>query len=196
MPVFRFSVPPCHLRWQRSSIKCRPALHGPVGSGPRYMISVTLFCTLRESENTRTCENCTRFACNSCMSVCFLTRATCKNVRQNLIPRATAYGPALQVHGPALQVHGPALQVHGPALQVHGLGPALQVHGPALQVHGPALHRPASLRRAGGAARCGSCWSRRLPHHLRAEGLHGAAVSLHDQFHSATLDAWFHVHVE
>ena len=32
----------------------------PVGSGPRYMICVTLFCTLRESENTRTCENCTR----------------------------------------------------------------------------------------------------------------------------------------
>ena len=28
---------------------------------------------------------------NSRMSVCFLTRATCKNVRQNLIPRATAY---------------------------------------------------------------------------------------------------------
>ena len=58
------------------------------------MIRVTLFCTLRESENTRTCENCTRNACNacnSCMSVCFLTRATCKNVRQNLIPRATAY---------------------------------------------------------------------------------------------------------
>ena len=32
-----------------------------LGSGPRYMICVTLFCTLRESENTRTCENCTRF---------------------------------------------------------------------------------------------------------------------------------------
>ena len=31
-----------------------------LGSGPRYMIRVTLFCTLRESENTRTCENCTR----------------------------------------------------------------------------------------------------------------------------------------
>ena len=29
-----------------------------------------------------TCEN----ACNSRMSVCFLTRSTCKNVRQNLIP--------------------------------------------------------------------------------------------------------------
>ena len=35
------------------------------------MICVTLFCTLRKSENTRTCENCTRFACNSLMSVCF-----------------------------------------------------------------------------------------------------------------------------
>ena len=33
-----------------------------LGSGPRYMIRVTLFfCTLRESENSRTCENCTRF---------------------------------------------------------------------------------------------------------------------------------------
>ena len=31
-----------------------------LGSGPRYMICVTLFCTLRESENTRTCQNCTR----------------------------------------------------------------------------------------------------------------------------------------
>ena len=61
----------------------RPAL----GSGPRYIIRVTLFCTLRESENTRTCENCTLsresentltcencklFTCNSRMSVCFL----------------------------------------------------------------------------------------------------------------------------
>ena len=31
-----------------------------VGSGPRDMISVTLFCTLHESENTRTCQNCLR----------------------------------------------------------------------------------------------------------------------------------------
>ena len=30
-----------------------------LGSGPRYMICVTLFCTMRESENTWTCENCT-----------------------------------------------------------------------------------------------------------------------------------------
>ena len=51
------------------------------------------FCKLRESENT--CKN-TRFACNSRMSVCFLTRATCRNVRQNLIPRATAY-PSLSL---------------------------------------------------------------------------------------------------
>ena len=29
--------------------------------------------------------------CNSSMAVCFLTHATCKNVWQNLIPRATAY---------------------------------------------------------------------------------------------------------
>ena len=29
---------------------------------PRYMIGVTFFCTSRESKNTRTCENRTRFA--------------------------------------------------------------------------------------------------------------------------------------
>ena len=57
------------------SVGARP--RSGLGSGPRYMTRVTLFCT--------------RFACNSRMSVCFLTRATCKNVRQNLIPRATAY---------------------------------------------------------------------------------------------------------
>ena len=44
-----------------------------------------------------TCEN----ACNSRMSVCFLTRSTCKNVRQNLIPRATAY--RLRAVGPHFQ---------------------------------------------------------------------------------------------
>ena len=31
-----------------------------------------------------------RFACNSRMSVCFLTLTTCKNVLQNLIPRDIA----------------------------------------------------------------------------------------------------------
>ena len=35
---------------------------------------VARFCKLRKSENTRTCENCTR------NFVCFLTRATCKKV--------------------------------------------------------------------------------------------------------------------
>ena len=35
----------------------------------------------------------TVFACDSRMSVCFLTRATCKNVRQILKPRATAQPP-------------------------------------------------------------------------------------------------------
>ena len=34
--------------------------------------------------------------CDSRMAIRFLTRATCKNVRQNLIPRATAYGPPPQ----------------------------------------------------------------------------------------------------
>ena len=42
------------------------------------------------------------FACNSRMSVCFLTRSTCKNVRQNLIPRATAY--LLRAVGPRFQI--------------------------------------------------------------------------------------------
>ena len=69
-----------------------------LGSGPsqapRYMICVKLFCTLHES-NTRPCENRentkrTRNTCDFRMAVCSLTRATCKNVRQNLIPRATA----------------------------------------------------------------------------------------------------------
>ena len=62
----------------------------PLGSGQRYMICVTLFCMLRESENTLTCKNCrrnacnvrvfsdSRNACNSRMSVCFLTHAMCK----------------------------------------------------------------------------------------------------------------------
>ena len=74
-----------------------------IGSGQRYMICVTLLARCasqkthghariaRESENTRTCENSTRFWCDSRMSVCFLTCATCQKVLQNLIPWATAY---------------------------------------------------------------------------------------------------------
>ena len=68
---------------------------GELGSGPRYMICVTHFCPLRESENTRFACNSRMavcFACDSRTAVCFLTRTTCKNVRQNLIPRATASG--------------------------------------------------------------------------------------------------------
>ena len=42
-----------------------------------------------ESENTLTCENCKRFACNSRMSLCFLTRTTCKKCDTNHIPRAS-----------------------------------------------------------------------------------------------------------
>ena len=41
---------------------------------------VERFCTLCESENTWPCENRTRNACNSRMSVYFLTCATCKKV--------------------------------------------------------------------------------------------------------------------
>ena len=51
---------------------------------PEVSDFVARFCTLRKSENTRTCENCTHFcthfACNSRMSVCFLTCATWKKV--------------------------------------------------------------------------------------------------------------------
>ena len=36
-------------------------------------------------------DSCHTIACDSHMALCFLTRATCKNVRQNLIPWATAY---------------------------------------------------------------------------------------------------------
>ena len=82
------------LHSSRSSSPCA------VGSGQRYMICVTHFCTLHESNNTRPCENhisftrpCenhTCFACDSRIGVCCLTRATYKNVRQNLTPLATA----------------------------------------------------------------------------------------------------------
>ena len=50
---------------------------GALGSGLRYMICVTLFCTLRNSENTQTSENCTHL-CNSRMPVCFLTAQRAK----------------------------------------------------------------------------------------------------------------------
>ena len=46
-----------------------------VGSGQRYIICVTRCASQK--------------ACNSDMSVCFLTCTKCKNVRQNLIPSAT-----------------------------------------------------------------------------------------------------------
>ena len=51
-----------------------------VAWGIRFCRTVARFCTLCKSESTRTCENCTCFSCNSSMSVCFLTRATCKKV--------------------------------------------------------------------------------------------------------------------
>ena len=53
------------MRWHK---------YGIVGNGPRYMICVTHFCTLRESKTHSH------------------AKIACKNVRQNLIPRATAYG--------------------------------------------------------------------------------------------------------
>ena len=48
------------------------------------------FRTLRESKSLRFSHGRRFFVCDSRMAVRFLTRATCKNVRQNLIPRATA----------------------------------------------------------------------------------------------------------
>ena len=71
------------------------------GPALRYMICVTLFCMLRESKNIPTCENRTRN-----------TRATCKNVRQYLIPWATAYCTTTKnfqkISRPKLSVQQPA----------------------------------------------------------------------------------------
>ena len=58
------------------------------------MICVTLFLHVARVRKQKALRE--SHACNSRMSVCFLTRATCKNVRQNLIPRATAYLPVPQ----------------------------------------------------------------------------------------------------
>ena len=44
---------------------------------PEVSDFVARFCTLCESNNTRSCEN---FACDSRMAVCCLTHATLKNV--------------------------------------------------------------------------------------------------------------------
>ena len=59
-----------------------------VGRCPRFRD-----CSSAALINKSTKSRVSRNACDSRMSVCFLTRATCKNVRQNLIPRATAYPP-------------------------------------------------------------------------------------------------------
>ena len=53
-----------------------------LGSGLRYMICVTHYCTLRESENLLPCKNSigdARIVCYSRMAVGFFTCATCKN---------------------------------------------------------------------------------------------------------------------
>ena len=76
-------------------------LYQSIGSGPRYMICVTHFGTLRESKKPRPRENRTCFACDSRMAVClkrvqfshgreFFDSRTCRNVRQNLSPQTTA----------------------------------------------------------------------------------------------------------
>ena len=61
-----------------------------LGSGPRYIICVTLFARCA-SQKTYCHAWHARIACYSRMAVGILTSATCKNMRQNLIPLATAY---------------------------------------------------------------------------------------------------------
>ena len=58
-----------------------------VGSGPRYMICVTLFCTLHASENTRICENCMQNACDSLHNV--QKRATKSDTSGHCLPVRT-----------------------------------------------------------------------------------------------------------
>ena len=67
-------------------------LRGSVSSRqwPEVPDFVARFCTLRESNNTRPCENRTRNAYDSRMAVCYLTRARAKKCDTNHIPRATA----------------------------------------------------------------------------------------------------------
>ena len=52
----------------------------------RFMSQAARCLSPRETHNNRRLSQ-----RNSRMAVCFLTRATCKNVRQNLTPQATAY---------------------------------------------------------------------------------------------------------
>ena len=52
-----------------------------------HVVQVKKHTDMRESHAKHRTQN----GCYSGMSVCFFTRATCKNVQQNLIPRATAY---------------------------------------------------------------------------------------------------------
>ena len=61
-----------------------------VSSGPRYMICVTLFCTMHRSKNTLpSCAMHSFHMClayNSRMAVCFFTCSTCKNIFKNDLP--------------------------------------------------------------------------------------------------------------
>ena len=59
------------------------------------MIRVTLFCTLRESENTRTCESENTLTCENRMSVCFLTRALTTRNMQKRATKSDASGHCL-----------------------------------------------------------------------------------------------------
>ena len=70
-----------------------------LGSGQRCMICVTLFLHIARVRKHMDMQDMLELhvigvqshnACNSCMSVYFLTRSTCKNMQQNLIPLATA----------------------------------------------------------------------------------------------------------
>ena len=83
-----FSIlPPCPAACLRSGdlsrVKAGDVLKIRLRQWPEVSDFVARFCTLCESENTRPCENRTRNTrpCENCTrNVCFLTRATGKNV--------------------------------------------------------------------------------------------------------------------
>ena len=74
------STPAGRLRPPVVTHRGRPSL--AARQWPEVSDFVARFCTVRESKNTLTCENRVRFShsCDSRMSVCCLTCATCKKV--------------------------------------------------------------------------------------------------------------------
>ena len=100
-----------------------------LGNGPRYMICVTHFCTLRELKNLRPCENRVRFLhgsrCNSRMAVRFwlAQRAkACDASGASGLPNSTLSVPTI----PATSTHPNA----GPTAKI-GWFPAAAAHGPS-----------------------------------------------------------------